>query len=129
MGIKVLQVNIQNWDSNHYLLKCSLSNSNPNVIVLNEISLKANSIPKISGYKYLYKCPERYTGVAIFVKYIHKHFLIEFDNDHILAIRLFTNLGPINRPIVMCYPPPPQDSTTILQNRLIRFWTLFFLLC
>ena len=135
MGIKVLQVNIQNWDSNHYLLKCSLSNSNPGVVLLNEISLKLNSIHKISGYKCLYKCPERYTAVAIFVKYVHKHFFIEFDNDHILPIRLFTNLGPIN--IVTCYTPPhphppppiPHDSTTILKKKLIKFWTLIFLLC
>ena len=125
MGIKVLLVNIQHWDSNHYFLKCSLSNSNPDVILLNELSLKPNSIPKITGYKCIYKCPERYTGVAIFVKYIHKHFFIEFDNDHILAIRLFINLGPIN--IVTCYTP--QDLTTILQKKLIKFWILIFLLC
>ena len=104
MGIKVLQVNIQHWDNNHYFLKYSLSNNNPDVILLNELSLKPNSIPKITGYKCIYKCPERFTGVAIFVKCIHKHFFIEFDNDHILATRLFTNLGPIN--IVTCYTTP-----------------------
>ena len=121
MGVKVLQVNIQHWDSNHYFLKCSLSNSNPDVILLNDLSLKPNSIPKITGYKCIYKCPERFTGVAIFVKYI-------FVIDHILAIRLFTNLGPIN--IVTCYPPPPsQDLTTILQKKLIKFWIVIFLQC
>ena len=122
MGIKVLQVNIQNWDSNQYLLKCSLSNSNPDVILLNELSLKPNSDSKIPGYKCRYKCPERYTGVAIFVKYIHKHFIIEFDNDHILAICLFTNLDPIN--IVMCCTPPrfnhhpPKEINKILETNL-----------
>ena len=66
MGIKVLQVNIQHWDNNHYFLKCSLSNNNPDVILLNELSLKPNSIPRIIGYKCIYKCPGRFTGVAIF---------------------------------------------------------------
>ena len=34
MGIKVLQVNIQHWNNDHYFRKCSLSNNNPDVILL-----------------------------------------------------------------------------------------------
>ena len=68
MGIKILHVNIRNWRSNNYLLKCSLSDSNPDIILLNEISLNNNVIPKIHGYSCNFKCNERYSGVAIFVK-------------------------------------------------------------
>ena len=75
MGIKILHVNIRNWKSNNYLLKCSLADSYPDIILLNEITLNKNIIPKIRGYTCNYKCEERYSGVAIFVKrtYTHTH--------------------------------------------------------
>ena len=69
-----MQLNIRNWKSNHYLLKCSLSKVNPDIILLNELSLN-NCIPKIRGYSCYFKCEERYSGVAIFVKYTRKHTL------------------------------------------------------
>ena len=119
MGIKVLHVNIRNWKSNNYLLKFSLSDSNPDIILLNELSLDNNVVPKIKGYKVCFKCIERYSGVAILVKHIHKHTFLEFTNNNILAIKLYTNLGPLY--IVTSYTPPRYNSIpTIEINHILN---------
>ena len=109
-----MQVNIRNWKNNNYILKCSLSNSNPDVILLNEISIIDNVIPKIRGYHGVSKCSERNSGVAVFIKKQHKHTVIEFaNNNNILAVKLFTNLGPIY--IVTSYTPPRHTSLPTLE--------------
>ena len=119
MGIKVLQVNIRCWKVNHYLLKCSLSQSNPDVILLNEISIKESVIPKIYGYSCLFKCDTRYSGVAIFVRQTFNHTFVEFKNPNILAVKLFTNTGPIF--IVTSYTPPRHNTIpTIEINHILN---------
>ena len=119
MGIRILHVNIRNWKSNNYLLKCSLSNSNPDVILLNEISLSNNLIPKIRGYSCNFKCEERFSGVAIFVKHTYTHTHIDFKNNNILSIKLHTNIGPIY--IITSYSPPRHHTIpTIEINHILN---------
>ena len=118
MGIRIMHVNIRNWYSNHYILKCSLSKVNPDIILLNEISLN-NQIPKIRGYSCSFKCTELFSGVAIFVKHPHTHTFLEFNHDNILAVKLFTNMGPIY--IVTSYTPPRHPHIpTIPLNKILN---------
>ena len=120
MGIKILQVNIQNWKNNNYLLKCSLADSSPDVILLNDLSLNGNAIPKLRGYAGAFKGTEMHSGVAVFVKQQHKHTFIDFDNnDNILATKLYTNLGPL---IVATSYTPPRFNThpTVAFNRILN---------
>ena len=118
MGIKVLHVNIRNYNSNHYLLKCSLSDTNPDIILLNDIS-NVNVIPKIFGYTCVYKCEAQHSGVAIFTKHTLSHTYIEFNNNNILAVKLYTNTGPIY--IVTSYTPPRFNTIpTIEINHILN---------
>ena len=60
-----------------------------------------------------------FSGVAIFVKYTHKHTFIEFNNNNILAVKLYTNLGPLY--IVTSYTPPRYTSIpTIELNNILN---------
>ena len=121
MAITILQVNIQSWKANNYILKCSLSNHNPDVILLNEISTSTNIVPKIYGYKSLHKCAEPYSGVAVFVKsHLQFHF-IEFETDgDLIAIKLFTVFGPII--IATSYTPPRIPSLPLIElNKILNF--------
>ena len=108
-----MHLNIRNWSLNNYLLKCSLFNVNPDVILLNEISINNNVIPKIRGYSCCSKCEERFSGVAIFVKRTYTHTYVEFDHNNILALKLFTNLGQLY--IVTSYTPPRHNTLPTIQ--------------
>ena len=114
-----MHVNIQSWNNNHYLLKCSLSQHNPDVILLNETSA-VNKVLKIYGYKAIHKCVEYYAGVAIFVKCNIAFNFLEFDDPNILAIKVKTALGPLI--IVTSYTPPRYDALpSVTINKILNF--------
>ena len=119
MAVTVFHVNIRSWKTNNYLLRCTLSQYNPDIILLNEINITDNRVPKISGYKSSYKCSGNHSGVAIFIKNHLISYFIEFETDQILAANIKTSLG--NIIISTIYSPPRYQSlpTTIL-NKLLN---------
>ena len=120
MGIKILQANIQSWASNRYTLLCSLSESNPDIILLNEISIPKDVKPKINGYDCYFNCQERFTGYAIFVKYSIKHFFFDLNNDNIGAVKIFTNVGPLI--VSTAYIPPRFNCIPSLEiNKILNY--------
>ena len=126
MALTIFHVNIRSWKSNNYLLRCTLSQHNPDVVLLNEISITDTTVPKITGYRSLYTCNSNHSGVAIFIKnHLISHF-IEYETDQVLAVKIRTSLG--NIIIATIYTPPRYDSlpTTILNKILnINLPTLF----
>ena len=121
MDLTIYQVNIQSWQANNYILKCTLSNSNPDVILLNEISTPHNITPKIYNYKSYHLCTEQYSGIAIFVKSTLNSHFIDFDNcNDMLAVKLYTQLGPIV--IATSYTAPRNNLIPSVQiNRLLNY--------
>ena len=99
MALCVLQVNIQNWKGNKYLLQCELPNSNPDVVLINETGEISDNNLKLSGYKSITKSIEAHSGVAILIKYNIRYVEIPTTDKNTLAIRIPTNIGPI---IILC---------------------------
>ena len=85
-------------------MNVSLSNSNPSLILLNEINLAPSKKLTLQGFTALHKCEGPYTGAAILIKEDIKYENIPLLSNSILAIKIFTMLGPL----VICtlYSPP-----------------------
>ena len=120
MGITVLHVNIQNWFANRYILQTSLSDSNPDVILLNEISINNNSPLYLQEYNSIVKTDGLYSDVAILVKNNYKYDIININNKKISVIKLYSSFGPIV--IATAYSPPREEIIpTYLFHKLLNF--------
>ena len=69
MALCVLQINIQNWKKNKYLIQCELPNSNLDVMLINETGDIPGNNLKLFGYKSITKSLAANLGVAILTKY------------------------------------------------------------
>lgn len=106
--IKVLQWNIRHWGNNHYQFKVALSDLNPDIILLNEISLNNNDHIYLKGYDTIFNCNGHHTGVSISIK---KHLIVEYLSHlspDILSIKIKTSLGDLI--ISTIYNPPRFPS-------------------
>ena len=106
MGISVLHINIQNWFKHRYILQTSLPIYNPDVILLNEISINSSSSLFLQGYNSFVKCNGQYSGVAILIKKGYDYNIINLNNINFCAIKLNTSYGPII--ISTAYSPPRE---------------------
>ena len=108
MGFTIYQVNIQNFIKNKYALAIDVSHYNADIIFLNETGTVKEKQLKLAGYKSMGIKNIANDGMAIFIKY---HFQIEylhFPNNDLLAVKIFTNLGPII--LATAYAPPRHYS-------------------
>ena len=120
MALTIFQVNICSWKNNNYILKCSLPQTNPDIILLNEISITEHCKINIRGYRGIHKCTEQKSGVAIFVKYNLQAKFIEFNSEDILAVKITTNLGQLL--VATVYTPPRRDYIPTIQiNKILDF--------
>ena len=120
MGITILHTNIRNWNKNRYTLQVELSNYSPEVILINETGKTNENQLKLPGYNSLGKSNTANHGVAIFIKEYIKHELIHTKEEGTLAIKMFTNLGPI---IISTIYSPPRNTyiPTITINKIFSF--------
>ena len=128
MALCLLQINIRNWNKNRYLLQCELSNSNPDIILVNETGLVKNNRIKIQGYNSLSKSLSPYSGVAILIKHGILFTQIPTTDPNTIAIRTNTQIGPI----IICtsYIPPRIPTLPILQfNRILNYNLPTIFLC
>ena len=119
-GLIILQLNIQNWHKNKYLLQVDLPNNRPDILLINETSTQPNDKVSIPGYNSISNSMGQYTGTAILIK---NHLLFEIIpllDTSILAIKLQTNCGPL---IVSTAYVPPRIKTlpTIDLNKLFSY--------
>ena len=91
----IVQVNIQLWNKNKYLLQCEFSNLNPDIILINEVGIPSHQIVKMSTYNTISNAIDLYSGAAILIKKGIRFENIELKNPNILAIKIQTNMGPI----------------------------------
>ena len=120
MALCVLQINIKNWKKNKYFLQCELSNSNPDIILINETGEVPNNNLKLYGYRSITKSLGTFSGVAILIKYNIKYSEIPTTDQNTLAIRILTTIGPI----IICtsYIPPRLPTLPILQyNKILSY--------
>ena len=120
MALCVLQINIQNWKKNKYLLQCELPNSNSDVILINETGDVPDNNLKLFGYKSITKSLEAHLGVAILIRYNIKYIEIPTTDENTLAVRILTSIGPI----IICtsYIPPRLPTLPILQyNKILSY--------
>ena len=120
MALCVLQINIQNWKKNNYFLQCELTNSNPDVILINETGEVPNNNLKLYGYRSITKSLGAFSGVAILIKYDIKYSEIPTADQNTLSIRILTTIGPI----IICtsYIPPRLPTLPILQyNKILSY--------
>ena len=116
MGITVLQINIKSFLVNKYLLNVEINNHQPDIVLLNETSKVYGKI-SIRGYKTIALNNELYDGIAILYKTQLNVEHLYFHNKDLLAIKLFTNFGPII--IATTYAPPRRFTIPIISlNRL-----------
>ena len=97
-----------------------LTNSNPDVILINETCEVPNNNLKLYGYRSITKSLGAFSGVAILIKYNIKYSEIPTTDQNTLAIRILTTIGPI----IICtsYIPPRLLTLPILQyNKILSY--------
>ena len=94
MSLNILHINIRCWKTNRYLLLTELCNYSPDIILLNETSNTTLDI-KIQGFRCLQKCNDHHAGVAILIKSSIQFHPIYTSDDHSIAAKIFTSMGPI----------------------------------
>ena len=120
MGLTVLQINIRNFKKNKYLLSMEIADIQPDVILINESGVTQTHQLKLRGYKGIGLNTDKYYGIAIFIKIELKIEYVYFQLQDMLAIKLFTSMGPIL--IGTAYSPPKDASIpTISLNHLFSF--------
>lgn len=104
MGLTVLQLNIRHWINNQYIFRVELNKYNPDIILLNETSLDLNCKINLPGFNSICKSFGPNTGTAILVNNSLSFESIPLNDPFSLAVKLFTDIGPI----IICtsYVPP-----------------------
>ena len=116
MALCIMQVNIQSWNKNKYLLELETSYNNVDIILINETN--SENI-KIKGYKTIFKHASNYSGVAIAVRNHIETTEIPIMDNNTLAIKIKTKLGPLA--IITSYIPPRIDYIPIIEiNKILN---------
>ena len=118
MGLTVYHVNIRNWNKNKYPLSIDIHNYNPEIILLNETGLNPLDFPYLQGFSTVAKSNGQYKGVAILIKRTINYEPIILNDENSVAVKIYTNLGPLV--ISTNYCPPSQNyiPTTSLNHVL-----------
>ena len=122
MGLTIYQLNVRYWKTNKYSIETDLRNYNPDFIMLNETSLEPLEYPKIRGFESYAKSNGRFSGVALLVKNGIKFEIIEVTDDNTVAIKAYTNIGPLVLSTNYCAPSqsfiPTTSISSILKHNL-----------
>ena len=118
--LRVLQINIKSWRKYKYNLSVELSNHNPDVILLNELSIPNDFQVQLNNYHSISQCQGNFTGVSILIRNNLSFQEIPFIHEKIIAIKVFTNTGPII--ISTAYIPPRDEALPTIQlNKIFNF--------
>ena len=113
-NLLIIQHNVHTWTderaielSNYYNLH------NPDIILLNSVSLRQDKTVKIFNYNVYERnyLNELQAGIAIAIKKNIQHKVLDNFQDDILGIRIETNKGPIK--IYTIYSPPRRNYLPI----------------
>ena len=104
--MKILQANVQCWNTKRYPFQVELSNHNPDIILLNEINLPEDSVIKIPNYKSITRPLGEFNGSAILIRRDISFQEIHLNHNKFIAIKISTNTGPI---IICTTYIPPRD--------------------
>ena len=119
MALTILQINIQSYFKNRYLLELAATEYNVDVILINE--LNCNKFAKISllGYKIITKAIDINSGSAIAVRNNIPFTEIPISDNNSLAIKIMTSIGPLV--ILTAYIPPRTNYIPIVEyNKIIN---------
>ena len=126
MPLTIVQINIKNWFKNKYAFTIENSKYNTDIILLNETAVPSNVSIKLRGYHVIQKSHGLYRGVAIMIRNHIQYREIPVSDPDSLAVKIFTNLGPLI--ISTSYIPPRFPSLPIVSmNKILnhRLPTLF----
>ena len=107
--LTIIQHNVRNWTNNRFAYSNIYNNINPDIILINEHSIKTGNSLKIFNYNTIVnnKKNEHHSGSAIAIR---KNIIYRLHDDFhtdLLAITIETIQGPIT--IATTYNPPRDD--------------------
>ena len=85
MGLTVMQINIQNFKKNKYLLSIEIAAQQPDIILVNELGVATPTQLKLLGYRGTWINNVEYDGVAIYTKFNLKVEHVYFKLNDILV--------------------------------------------
>ena len=112
--LKIIQHNVLTWTKERSVELANLYNrNNPDIILLNAVSVRQNKPVKIFNYNTYSKNQwnEMHAGVTIAVRKNLQHKIIDDFNEDILGIQIETTKGPIA--IYTTYSPPRRNYLPI----------------
>ena len=120
MAITLMQININSWKRNKYLLELSAWELQASIILINELNCDKSTSIKLNGYKILTKSISQKSGVAIAIRYNITFSEIPIKDPNSLAIKINTSLGPLI--IMTSYIPPRINYIPIIEiNKLLNY--------